>query len=124
MKYFERKSIRCHGVSGSFSERRKRNPELAEKAITESKAFTEKEPWTRDDRFDREFNNDLLRQLDGANDYALRTGRSDTLAENASRATFELSARQRFCANRGAGCFFVLLILGVLGLYTEFTHRE
>src|SRR5437762_13982225 len=27
----------------SFSERRKRNPELAEKAITESRAFTEKE---------------------------------------------------------------------------------
>ena len=38
-------------------------------------------------------------------------------------AAFELSARQRFLARIvEPDVFFVLLILGVLGLYTEFTH--
>jgi len=39
------------------------------------------------------------------------------------RAPFELSARQKFLARIvQPDVFFVLLILGVLGLYTEFTH--
>jgi membrane-bound serine protease (ClpP class) len=39
------------------------------------------------------------------------------------RAPFELSSRQKFLARIvQPDVFFVLLILGVLGLYTEFTH--
>ena len=108
----------------SFSERRKRNPELAEKAITESKAFTEKEALDAK-MIDLIVNstNDLLRQLDGRT-IARFDGTQVTLSlKNASRATFELSARQRFLARIvEPDVFFVLLILGVLGLYTEFTH--
>ncbi len=108
----------------SFTERRKRNPELAEKAITESKAFTEKEALDAK-MIDLIANStdDLLRQLDGRA-IARFDGTQVTLSlKNASRATFELSARQRFLARIvEPDVFFVLLILGVLGLYTEFTH--
>src|SRR5467141_4600091 len=108
----------------SFTERRGRNPELAEKAITESKAFTEKEALDAK-MIDLIVNstNDLLRQLDGRT-ITRFDGTQVTLSlKNASRATFELSARQRFLARIvEPDVFFVLLILGVLGLYTEFTH--
>src|SRR5882724_2971920 len=108
----------------SFSERRKRNPELAEKAITESKAFTEKEALDGK-MIDLIVNStdDLMRQLDGRT-ITRFDGTPVTLSlKNASRARFELSARQRFLARIvEPDVFFVLLILGVLGLYTEFTH--
>src|SRR5712692_6181858 len=108
----------------SFTERRKRNPELAEKAITESKAFTEKEALDAK-MIDLIVSSpeDLIRQLDGRT-ITRFDGTQVTLSlKNASRATFELSARQRFLARIvEPDVFFVLLILGVLGLYTEFTH--
>ena len=108
----------------SFTVRRKRNPELAEKAITESRAFTEKEALDAK-MIDLVVNSteDLLRQLDGRT-ITRFDGTQVTLSlRNASRATFELSARQRFLARIvEPDVFFVLLILGVLGLYTEFTH--
>jgi membrane-bound serine protease (ClpP class) len=108
----------------SFTVQRKRNPELAEKAITESKAFTEKEALDAK-MIDLVVSSkeDLLRQLDGRT-ITRFDGTQVTLAlKNASRAPFELSARQRFLARIvEPDVFFVLLILGVLGLYTEFTH--
>jgi membrane-bound serine protease (ClpP class) len=108
----------------SFTVQRKRNPELAEKAITESKAFTEKEALDAK-MIDLVVNSteELLRQLDGRT-ITRFDGTQVTLAlKNASRALFELSARQRFLARIvEPDVFFVLLILGVLGLYTEFTH--
>ena len=108
----------------SFSERRKRNPELAEKAITESKAFTEKEALDGK-MIDLIANStdDLLRQLDGRTITRFDGTQVMLSLKNASRAPFELSARQRFLARIvEPDVFFVLLILGVLGLYTEFTH--
>lgn len=108
----------------SFTERRKRNPELAEKAVTESRAFTEKEALDAK-MIDLVANSteDLLRQLDGRT-ITRFDGTQVTLSlKNVSRAPFELSARQRFLARIvEPDVFFVLLILGVLGLYTEFTH--
>ena len=108
----------------SFTERRKRNPELAEKAITESKAFTEKEALDAK-MIDLIVSSpeDLLRQLDGRT-ITRFDGTQVTLSlKNASRTPFELSARQKFLARIvEPDVFFVLLILGVLGLYTEFTH--
>lgn len=108
----------------SFTVRRGRNPELAEKAITESKAFTEKE-CLDGKMIDLIANStdDLLRQLDGRT-ITRFDGTKVTLAlKNPARAQFELSARQRFLARIvEPDVFFVLLILGVLGLYTEFTH--
>ena len=108
----------------SFTERRGRNPELAEKAITESKAFTEKEALdAKMIDLIASSPEDLLRQLDGR---TIRRfdGTQVTLAlKNPVRAPFELSARQKFLARIvEPDVFFVLLILGVLGLYTEFTH--
>jgi len=44
MTHSERRSITMHGVPEEFHERRGRNPALAEKAITEGSAYTEKEP--------------------------------------------------------------------------------
>src|SRR6266478_391159 len=108
----------------SFTERRGRNPELAEKAITESKAFTEKESLdAKMIDLIASSPEDLLRQLDGRT-ITRFDGTQVTLSlKSASRATFELSARQRFLARIvEPDVFFVLLILGVLGLYTEFTH--
>jgi len=108
----------------SFTERRGRNPELAEKAITESKAFTEKESLdAKMIDLIASSPEDLLRQLDGRTIKRF-DGRQVTLAlKSPVRATFELSARQKFLARIvEPDVFFVLLILGVLGLYTEFTH--
>jgi len=108
----------------SFTERRGRNPELAEKAITESKAFTEKE------MLDGKMidlivgsQDELLRELDGRTITRFNGTRVTLSLKNAAHAPFELSARQKFLARIvEPDVFFVLLILGVLGLYTEFTH--
>jgi membrane-bound serine protease (ClpP class) len=108
----------------SFAERRGRNPELAEKAITESKAFTEKEALdAKMIDLIASSPEDLLRQLDGRTIKRF-DGTQVTLAlKNPVRVPFELSARQKFLARIvELEVFFVLLILGVLGLYTEFTH--
>jgi membrane-bound serine protease (ClpP class) len=108
----------------SFTERRGRNPELAEKAITESKAFTEKEALDGK-MIDLIANSseDLIQKLDGRA-ITRFDGTKVTLAlKNPARVPFELSARQKFLARIvEPDVFFVLLILGVLGLYTEFTH--
>ncbi|HVH72074.1 MAG TPA: NfeD family protein, partial [Candidatus Dormibacteraeota bacterium] len=108
----------------SFTVRRGRNPELAEKAITESKAFTEKE--CLDGKMIDLIANtsdDLIRQFDGRA-ITRFDGTKVTLAlKNPARTKFELSARQKFLARIvEPDVFFVLLILGALGLYTEFTH--
>lgn len=108
----------------SFTERRKRNPELAEKAITESKAFTEREALDAK-MIDLIVNSpdELIRQLDGRTITRFDGTQVTLVLKNASRAPFELSARQKFLARIvEPDVFFVLLILGVLGLYTEFTH--
>ena len=108
----------------SFTERRGRNPELAEKAITESKAFTEKEALDGK-MIDLVVNSseDLLRQLDGRTITRFDGAKVTLALKNPVRMPFELSARQKFLARIvEPDVFFVLLILGVLGLYTEFTH--
>src|SRR5713226_1014914 len=108
----------------SFTERRGRNPALAEKAITEGKAFTEREALEAK-MIDLIANSpdDLLKQLDGRT-ISRFDGTQTTLSlKNASRKAFELSTRQKFLARIvQPDVVFVLLILGVLGLYTEFTH--
>lgn len=108
----------------SFTERRKRNPELAEKAITESKAFTETE--SLDGKMIDLISKspeDLLQQLDGRTITRFDGTQLTLSLKNPVRVPFELSARQRFLARIvEPDAFFVLLILGVLGLYTEFTH--
>src|SRR5207247_2178132 len=80
-------------------------------------------PGWQDDRFDHNTSDDLIRELDGRT-ITRFDGTKVTLAlQSAVLEPFELSARQRFLARIvEPDVFFVLLILGVLGLYTEFTH--
>src|SRR5271166_3829394 len=108
----------------SFTEKRGRNPTLAETAITDAKAFTEKEALDAKmiDLVATSVD-DLLRQLDGRT-ITRFDGTKVTLAlHNATQTSFELSAREKFLSRIvEPDIFFVLLILGVLGLYTEFTH--
>ncbi len=108
----------------SFSEKRGRNPKLAETAITDARAFTEQE--ALDGHLidlvvsDKD---ELLRQLNGR-EITRFNGKKQTLSlENYRRADFQLSARQRFLARiADPDMFFLLLLVGALGLYTEFTH--
>ncbi len=108
----------------SFTERRGRNPALAEKAITEGSAYTEREALDGK-MIDLVVNSpdDLLRQLDGRTISRFDGTKVTLQLKTPVRTAFELSARQKFLARIvQPDVFFVLLILGVLGLYTEFTH--
>jgi len=108
----------------SYSEKRGRNPTLAETAVTDAKAFTEKEA------LDGKLIDliaaspeDLLRQLDGRTITRFDGTKAVLSLKNAAITPFELSARQSFLARIvEPDVFFVLLMVGVLGLYTEFTH--
>src|SRR5260370_35045715 len=100
----------------SFTERRGRNPELAEKAITESKAFTEKEALDGK-MIDLIVSSpdELVRQLDGRSIKRLDGAQTTLSLKNASRTPFELSARQKFLARLvRRDVLFVLLLVVVL----------
>ena len=108
----------------SYSEKRGRNPTLAETAVTDAKAFTEKEA-LEGKLIDliAATPEDLLHQLDGRTITRFDGTKTVLALKNATTAVFQLSARQSFLARIvEPDVFFVLLILGVLGLYTEFTH--
>ena len=108
----------------SFTDRRGRNPELAEKAITEGKAFTEKECLDAK-MIDLVANSteELLQQLDGRTITRFDGAKVTLALKNSVRVPFELSGRQKFLSRIvEPDIFFLLLILGALGLYTEFTH--
>jgi membrane-bound serine protease (ClpP class) len=108
----------------SFTEKRGRNPTLAQTAITDAKAFTEKEALdgkmidlvaSSDD--------DLLRQLNGREITRFDGTKVKLELSNPTIVEFELSARQKFLSRIVApDMFFLLLVIGALGLYTEFTH--
>jgi membrane-bound serine protease (ClpP class) len=108
----------------SFTEKRGRNSTLAETAVTDAKAFTEKE--ALDGKLiDLLATNidDLLRQLDGRTITRFDGTKLTLHLEHAAQISFELSSRQKFLARIvEPDIFFILLIVGVLGLYTEFTH--
>jgi membrane-bound serine protease (ClpP class) len=108
----------------SFTEKRNRNPKLAETSVTEAQAFTENEALAGHliDLIARD-NADLLKQLDGR-EIKRFDGKTVKLSlENYRLDEFHLSARQKFLARIvDPDVFFLLLLVGVLGLYTEFTH--
>lgn len=108
----------------SYTEKRGRNPTLAETAVTDAKAFTEKE--ALDGKLIdliASSPEDLLRQLDGRTITRFDGMKMVLSLKNPVTTPFELSARQSFLARIvEPDVFFVLLMVGVLGLYTEFTH--
>jgi len=108
----------------SFTEKRNRNPKLAETSVTDAQAFTENEALAGHliDLIARD-NADLLKQLNGR-EIKRFDGKTVKLSlENYRLDEFQLSARQKFLARIvDPDIFFLLLLVGVLGLYTEFTH--
>jgi membrane-bound serine protease (ClpP class) len=108
----------------SYSAKRGRNVELAESAVTEGKAWTETE--ALDGKLVDLIANspeDLLSRLDGR---AIKRfdGTTVQLAlRNPERVPLPMTLRQQFLSRIvQPDAFFILLIVGVLGLYTEFTH--
>lgn len=108
----------------SIADKRGRNVPLAETAVTDAKAFTEKEALLGK-LIDLEATNvdDLLTKLDGR---AVRRldGSTTTLSlKNVVRAPLEMTTRQRWLARIAQpDVLFILVIVGLLGLYIEFNH--
>ena len=102
----------------SFTEKRGRNPKLAETAVTDARAFTEKE--ALDGKMIdliAENRDDLLKQLNGREVTRFNGKTTKLLLENYTVSDFELSGRQKFLARIvQPDVFFILLIVGVLGL--------
>lgn len=108
----------------SYTDKRQRNPVLAETAVTDAKAFTEKEA-LEGHMIDvvSPSEADLLAALNGREVTRFDGSKVKLNLNGAVREPFALSGRQQFLARIvEPDVFFVLLILGVLGLYTEFTH--
>jgi membrane-bound serine protease (ClpP class) len=108
----------------SYAGQRGRNPALAETAITEARAFTEKEA-LEGKMIDLIASSpeDLLRQLDGREITRFNGTKVKLALAHPALTALEMSARQKFLARIvEPDLFFVLLIFGVLGLYAEFTH--
>jgi membrane-bound serine protease (ClpP class) len=108
----------------SFTDKRGRNTKLAETAISDARAWTAQE--ALDGHLIDLISNDrdqLLSELNGRQ-ITRFNGKKETLSlQNYRVEDFRLSARDRFLARiADPNIFFLLLIIGTLGLYTEFTH--
>ena len=108
----------------SFSEKRGRNPSLAETAVTDAKAFTAQEALEgKLIDLEADSTDELLQKLNGREVTRFGGARLKLELTNAVRQPFSLSLRQSFLARIvEPDVFFLLLIVGALGLYTEFTH--
>ena len=108
----------------SIAGQRKRNVEVAEKAVTESKSFTESES-LKEKLIDivAKDQEELISQLNGM-EITRFDGRKEVLElENARIETYAPSFRQRFLSRiLDPNVAFILLILGILGLYVEFSN--
>jgi membrane-bound serine protease (ClpP class) len=108
----------------SYSAKRGRNVQLAESAVTEGKAWTETE--ALDGKLiDLVANSpeDLLAHLDGRAIKRFDGSTVQLALTNPQRVALPMTFRQQFLSRIvQPDAFFILLILGVLGLYTEFTH--
>src|ERR1700719_4596144 len=108
----------------SFTEKRNRNPKLAETSVTDAQAFTENEALAGHliDLIARD-NADLLKQLNGREIKRFDGTAAKLSLENYRLDEFQLSARQKFLDRIvDPDIFFLLLLVGVLGLYTDFSH--
>jgi len=108
----------------SMTERRGRNSQLAEQTIREAKAFTDKE--ALDNKLIELIVTDeqqLFHELNGR-EITLWDGRKHVLhLAGASVEEVRLTWRERLMAAiADPNIGFILLILGVLGMYIEFTH--
>jgi membrane-bound serine protease (ClpP class) len=108
----------------SYAGRRGRNVAVAETAITEAKAFTESEALdsklcdliasSREDLLSR-LNGRMVTRFDGRTTSLVLTRPAIT--------AIGMTPRQRFLSRIvQPDVFFILLLAGIIGLYTEFTH--
>jgi membrane-bound serine protease (ClpP class) len=108
----------------SYAAKRGRNVELAESAVIDGKAWTETE--ALDGKLVDLIANspeDLLLKLDGRTIKRFDGSSVQLALHNPERVPFPMSFRQRFLSRIvQPDVFFILLIVGVLGMYTEFTH--
>jgi membrane-bound serine protease (ClpP class) len=108
----------------SYSAKRGRNVQLAESAVVDGKAWTETE--ALDGKLvDLVANSpeDLLTKLDGRTIKRFDGSTVQLALHNPVRTSYLMSFRQEFLSRIvQPDVFFILLIVGVLGLYTEFTH--
>jgi membrane-bound serine protease (ClpP class) len=108
----------------SYADRRGRNVQLAETAIIDAKAFTERE--ARDGRLCDLIVNSrqaLLAELNGRTITRFDGRTSQLVLPHPEITAVHMSARQRVLARIvQPDVFFILLLVGVLGLYVEFTH--
>src|SRR6266852_725239 len=107
----------------SLAQKRGRNSALAEKAVLESKSFTEKE--ALDNRlieFIARDEQDLFKQLDGR-EIVRFDGRKQTLRLAGAEVTnYELNVRERIIsAIADPNIALILIVLGALGIYVEFS---
>jgi membrane-bound serine protease (ClpP class) len=108
----------------SYVTKRGRNPELAVTAVTDAKAFTEKE--ALDGKLIdiiASSPEDLLAKLNGRAVTRFDGSSAQLALANPVITTAEMTTREKFLYRIvQPDVFFILLIVGVLGLYTEFTH--
>lgn len=108
----------------SYASKRGRNVDLAVKAVTDAKAYSEKEA------LDGKLIDlvaaspeELLVKLNGRTITRLDGSSLELHLKEPVRTRLEMSARERFLSRIvKPDVFFILLIVGVLGLYAEFTH--
>jgi membrane-bound serine protease (ClpP class) len=108
----------------SYTAKRGRNVQLAESAVVDGKAWTETE--ALDGKLIDLIANsqeDLLGKLDGRTIQRFDGSSVQLMLGHPERIPFSMSFRERFLSRIvQPDAFFILLIVGVLGLYTEFTH--
>jgi membrane-bound serine protease (ClpP class) len=107
----------------SYAGMRGRNVELAETAVTDGKAFTDAEALSGKliDLVAKP--EELLAQLNGRTIARFDGTKVRLDLNNPERVVVEMTARQRFLSRIvQPDIFFILLVVGVLGLYAEFTH--
>ena len=107
----------------SIAQRRGRNSELAEKAVLEAKAFTENEALENNlIEMIAPSERELLEKLNGR-EIVRFSGEEQTLSLEAPVVTdYEKTVRERFMASiADPNIAFVMLIVGALGVYVEFS---
>jgi membrane-bound serine protease (ClpP class) len=108
----------------SYVSKRGRNADLAATAVTDAKAFTEQEA-IDGKMIDLEAGSipDLLAKLNGRTITRFDGSAIQLALANPIIQPVEMTGREEFLARIvQPDVFFILLIVGVLGLYTEFTH--
>jgi len=108
----------------SYVSRRGRNVPLAEKAVTDATAYSAKEA-LNDHLIDliADSESSLIAELNGRAITRFDGSQTTLRLDHPVIVDYQMSARERFLSRIvQPDAFFILLIVGLLGLYVEFTH--